>query len=198
MGCGVNVTFVSHWNHIMCLSVQSEQGWAPKMSVWIHILSRAKIIFNPEKIDGTHSHILPVEMTKCTLGDLFAAVNIKPHVISYHRSCASQYFKIRNAKVRRPSQEVSAWFLISSVVLQCIVVFPLLVSHFDYCTFWSSALHATQKPINSLWISSLCFSATYRHQTTRRAYKHVKMTLHIQHFTVPASLFSVLASKQVD
>lgn len=41
-------------------------------------------------------------------------------------------------------------------------------------------------------------SATYQHKAKRRAYKHVKITIHIQHFTVQASLFSFLASKQVD
>lgn len=159
--------------------------------------SCAKRIFKPEKINGTHTHILPVEMTKCTLGDLFAAVNIKPHVQSYHRSYTTHYFYNANTKVRRPKQEVSARFkILSSVVLQCIVGFPLLVSHFDECTLWEQRLTCNTQTKEVFIMSVIsASSATYRHKVKRRAYKHDKITFHIQHFTVRASLFSFLASK---
>lgn len=95
----------------------------------MYVLYCAKRIFEPEKINDTQGHILPVEMTKCTSGDLVAAVNVKPHVKSYH-SYRHTILYNANTKVRTAKQEVSAWFILSSVVLQCVVVFPLLVSRF--------------------------------------------------------------------
>lgn len=54
-----------------------------------------------------------------------------------------------------PKQEVPAWFLFSSVVLQCIVVFPLLVSHFDYCTFLEQCLTCNTET-NKFIVSIIC------------------------------------------
>lgn len=100
---------------------------------------------------------------------------------------------------RLEHQSRKSLFGLSSPLWCCIVVFPLLVSYFDYCTSLCSALHATQKQMNQYILNVIsASSATYRHQAKCRAYEHIKITFHILHFTIRAILFSFLASKQVD
>lgn len=142
----------------MCLSVQSltEQRWAQNFLIYCSqcefmFCPVRKVFFKPEKIYGTLSDILAVEMTKCTSGDLLAAFNIKLHVKSCRSRCVTQCFKMLQAKVRTPKQEVSAWFIFTSVVLHCgisliLITAPLGAVHY--------MLHRN-KWISTYWMSSL-------------------------------------------
>lgn len=163
----------------MCLSVQSltEQGWAQNFQIVVNLIycsqrefmfcPERKVLFKPEKIYGTLSDILAVEMTKCTFGDWLAAFNITLHVKAAVAVASNNALKCYQQRLEHQSRK--SLLGLSSSLWCCIVAFPLLVSYFDYCTSRCNALHTTQKQMNKYIMNISASSATYQHQTKCRA-----------------------------
>lgn len=174
--CSLCVNLAS--DHVSLSAVSNRAGMSPKLSnscqsnilqsVWIHGLSREKLLFQPEKIYGTLSDILAVEMTKCTL------VTDWQLLTSNYMLNAAVAVASNNALkcYRQRLEHQSGKFLLglSSSLWCCIVAFPLLVSYFDDCTSRCNALHATQKQMNKYIMNVIsASSATYQHQAKCRA-----------------------------